>query len=680
MQLRTHSSSSSIANSGTMGASTWSSSSTPLSSSLTPSADSSSSGSSQTLSSSSSAPTMTSGFTSSFTIPPTPLTSTSLSSSPPAMSTSTSAVVSTSAPPNSSLSADPSSSSHTAFASSSFPVSSTITPFPTTLIISTTEVDQYSTCASAPWTSTLTLTSVLSGHPTTAWTTSTNGVLSTAIVNTNGNRLSRSPGSIAGLILGILGAIAFAVLWLFCARRRQRKLSREASAIPPWAPGGPLEAEVDMEERYGGIIAALNEGMGAGRNAQLEGDTSGEVSGELVPARDSCATLPSYSLRGEDNDGLHVFPLSPPPSAYSAPPPPSAYIPHAANGSRRRSSPGPDASAWFGGYSVAPAPSAASHYSHSSMQYLTRTETGTRTRTGSEEPLLTRAGSGSSYFDSGNKVRLGSAFGSPEGSMNGHNLSPTSHSSGMLSATTSFDVLRSISSQGALQSTSSHGFGFGSTSSGTGSHQGPALGLAISAAPISYKSGRLTRWKKGKRESTGSSTTVSISLSGSVDERPAGVRGFLDRLRRGNTPSPKTDSSRELPRDVESEGAAEKMNAHDPNIFSAFVSPATPEPAPMPTSPRFVLSNPDPWLSSPYVHADVAEHEDNLQPPSWPWLTVPATFSPAPTDESRLAMADGLLDPRLRDSVEGRSNSSLRDFEDYSRPIGGLTIHGIARP
>lgn len=594
--------------------------------------------------------------------------------------TSTPAVVSTSASTDYPLSADSSLSSNTAFTFSPSPVSipgSTITLFPTTLIISTTEIDTYS--HTARWTSTMILTSVLSGHPTTAWTTTTNGVLSTAAVDTTGNRFSRSPGSIAGLVLGVLGAIAFAVLWLFCARRRQRKLSRDTSAIPPWAPGGPLEAEVDMEERYAGILAALNAGMGAGRNAQIEGD-SGEVSGELTIARASSPALSPYSIPGEDNDGPHVFPLSPPPppSAYSAPPPPSAYIPHASNGSRRRSSPGPDASAWFGGYSVAPAPSAASNYSHSSTHFLTRTETGTRTRTGSEEPLLTRAGSGSSYLDYGNKVRLGSAFGSPEGSTNGHNLSPTSPSSGMLSATTSFDVLRSISSQGALRSTSSHGyeFGFGSTSSGTGSHQGPALGLAISAAPTSYKSSRVTRWKKGKRESTGSGSTASASMSGSVDERHAGVRAFFGRLRRGNTPSPKADSSRELPRDIESEGATEKMNAYGPNatsqVFSAFVSPATPEPAFVPTSPRFVLSNPDPRPRSPYIHVDVAEHEDGLQPPSWPWLIVESASSPAPADGSRLTTTDGLLDPRLLDPVEGRSNSSLRDFEDYSRPIGGL--------
>ncbi|KAG0698894.1 hypothetical protein DFH29DRAFT_1002434 [Suillus ampliporus] len=696
------SSSPSITNPGSTGMSTGSSSSTPSWSSLTSTSDTSPGSpliSTYTPSPLSSIPTMTSNVpststTSDFTSPSTVstllLSSTSLSSSFPAMVTSTFAIVSTSTPTNTSSSANPSSSSDVAstFGPSSVSISqSTITPVSTMLITTTTtNVDGYTTTPVT--TSTLILTTVLPGHGTTTWTTTTSGVLSTANVDATGNGLSRSPGSIAGVVLGVLGAIAFAALWLFCARRRQRKLFRDTSAIPPWAPGGPLDAEVDIEERYAGILAALNAGMGAGRNAQIEGDTSGEVSGELAIARASSPTLPLYSLPGEDSDGPYVFPLSPPPpSAYSPPPPPSAYVPPAFN-ARRRSSPGPDPSAWFGGYSVAPAPSAASHHSHSTSNFLTRTETGTRTRTGSEEPLLTRAGSGSSYLDSGNKIRLGSAFGSPEGSMNGHNLAPTSPSSGIRSTTTSsFDALHSVSSQGALRSASSHGygFGFGSTSSGTGSHYGPALGLAISAAPISYKTRRVAKWKKGKRESTGSSTATSASVSGSGDEKPAGVRAFLGRLRRGNTPSPKADSSKELPKNVESEGSAEKTNSYPPGshtppqTFSAIVSPATPEPVSASTSPRFVLSNPDPQHPLPYVHVDMGGHADGLQPPAWPWLTVQATTlppfglpSPAPTDESRVSTADGLLDPRLRDPVEGRSNGSLRDFEDYSRPIGGL--------
>jgi len=507
--------------------------------------------------------------------------------------------------------------------------------------------------------------------------------------NDDHDRLSRSPGSIAGLALGILGAISFATLWLFCARRRHRQLIRDASAIPQWAPGGPLETEVDMEEPYAGILAALQAGMGAGRNAHIEGDTSGEVSGELAIPHSSSPTLPLYSLPGEShNDGLYIFPLSPPPSAYIPVPPPSAYVPPSSKGPRRRSSPGPDASAWFAGHHIAPTSSVTSHHSVSTSNILTRTETGTRTRTGSEEPLLTRVGSGSSYLDSGNKIRLGSAFGSPKGSLNGHNLSPTSPSSGRRSNTiSSFGALRSVSSRGALRSMSSHGyeFGFGSVSSGTGSHRGPALGLAINGAPTSYKSKRAIRWRKGKRESTGSSTSItSASACSSTDDKPAGVRTFLGRLRLRNTPSPKANSFR----DLESEGASEKRNSDAPGLhsspqtFSAVLSPATPPPEPVsvPTSPRFILSNPDPQPPSPHVNVDaegaLQGREDDLRPPTWPWLGHTQTNmlppSPAPTFGSRISAAEGLLDPRLRENVEGRSNASLRDFEDYSRPIGGV--------
>ena len=442
-----------------------------------------------------------------------------------------------------------------------------------------------------------------------------------------------------------------------------------------------------MEEPYAGILAALNAGMGAGRDAHIEGDTSGEASGELAIPYTSSPTLLPYPLPGEGhNDGLFVFPLSPPPST-QVPLPPSAYAPPASStGPRRRSSPGPDASAWFGGYHIAPAASVISHHSYSTSNVLTRTETGTRTRTGSEEPLLMRAGSGSSYLDSGNKIGLGSAFGSPKDCMNGRDLSPTSLSSVKRSNTvSSFGALGSVSSQGALRSTSSHGydFGLGSTSSGAGSHLGPALGLAIGGVSTSYTSRRPIKSKKGKRESTGSSiSAMSASALGSADEKPAGVRAFLDRIRLRNTPSPKSN----LSRDIESEGGSEKRNsdASGPQrAFSAFLSPATPSPEPVhvPISPRFVLSNPDPQPHSPDVRVDaegaLQGHEGGLRPPAWLWgghrhanLLPP---SPALTLESRITTADGLLNPRLCETIEGRSNASLRDFEDYSRPIGGVS-------
>jgi hypothetical protein len=44
---------------------------------------------------------------------------------------------------------------------------------------------------------------------------------------------------------------------------------------------------------------------------------------------------------------------------------------------------------------------------------------------------------------------------------------------------------------------------------------------------------------------------------------------------------------------------------------------------------------------------------------------------------SRIAAAEGLPHPRLCENVDGRSNASLRDFEDYSRPIGEVSIVSI---
>jgi hypothetical protein len=70
--------------------------------------------------------------------------------------------------------------------------------------------------------------------------------------------------------------------------------------------------------------------MGAGMDAQIEGDTNGEVSGELAIPYASSPTISLYSLPGDGyNDDLCVFPLSPPPVMYVPAPPLSAHIPPA---------------------------------------------------------------------------------------------------------------------------------------------------------------------------------------------------------------------------------------------------------------------------------------------------------------------------------------------------------------
>lgn len=464
--------------------------------------------------------------------------------------------------------------------------------------------------------------------------------------------------------MGIIGAIIFTALWIFCAHRRQRQLSHEGREIP-WTTDGPLAAEVEMEEPYAEILSALNAGVGAGRSVHFGGGTNGEVAGRLGIRRASFITSSLYSIPGEVNGGLPASPLSPLPSECAPPSPSTCVPPFRSNGPRRRSSPGPDASAWFGGYNVILAPSASSQHSHSlsNVRDSMGTEIGTM-RTENEVPLLGEPGSRASFsFD--NHFRFGPKFSSPDGSMSAHDLPSTSSDMRYTSRSLS-DILRNVSSLGAWRSTSSHeyGYGFASTSSGDGAHQRPAP------------------------ESSASVTSGCVPAS-SMDGKPAGVRAFLGRLRRGHMQSLIADSSGEPPRDR----AIEKGNVHaigtdTPLQISSAISPPAASPIEIvpgtvlvPTSPRYVLSNPDLPPSSPYVKVDDGEalqkYNDGLQPPTCSWLprarmTMSFRPSPAHSEESYIAAAEGILHPRLRDAVERRSHASLRDFEDYSRPIGGV--------
>ncbi|KAF9220818.1 hypothetical protein BS17DRAFT_303615 [Gyrodon lividus] len=632
------------------------------------------------------------------------------------------------------------------------------------------------------------------------------------------SNISQSPGTIAAIVLGIIGAFAFSALWLFCARRRHRKLVRETAPVAPEYYGpGPLEGEVldgdelgygvgsvyhtisaasgggpIVEERYADIFTALRagEGFAAGNErgsmggvypSQRDGATDVDDDMEEDLARASSPTLPLYVLPSDDQP--YAFPLSPPPLASTIPhhqatrpaPPPSAY--HST--SRRRSSPGPDASAWFGGHSIAP--SCNSYYARSqtmgSGSGSGSVDALTRTRTGSEEPLLgigkpsemslgtpagggvggSGGGSGSNTTIAGgsNKLGLGSAFGSPEGSMytpsaiypvlqgdtSGSCDARSASGSGSYGYTrsgtpSSFDVLRSVSSQGALSSAYTHGqgqnqgfrFGFGARGSASSGSTGEKRGRyrhSFGNPPTSFRawkeraSGGSEKEKdttgqgeKDRRRSIGSNTSTSASASGSGNEKQGraspvmGVRAFLGRLRRGGlTPSPRSSirdiSSLSPPRtsaDVDPEKAAGIKGGNrttPPPIQIHVVTPQRPQYS-------FVLSNPDPHSSSPDSGKGNATHSSNTPPhhvglynpydaPIYnphdatyispnagglhPQMALPPGYvfgasapSPVPTEESR--HAEGLLHPRLR--VQGCSDASLRDFEDYSRPIGGV--------
>lgn len=599
-----------------------------------------------------------------------------------------------------------------------------------------------------------------------------------------------SPGTIAAIMLGIVGAVAFSALWLFCARRRHRKLVQEAALIPPdnHAPG-PLDDEVlgvdefrhaiestrgagnstnrarpVMGERYAGILAALHlterfgGGNGGGSTGGVYGshrDSATDIDGDDDVTRGSSPTLPLHAIPPDDPP--YMVPLSPPPpvpppsyhqTAQPAPPPSAYYM-----ASRRKSSPGPDAAEWLGGYSVAP--SYNSHYARSqtlgSGSGSGSVDALTRTRSGSEEPLL-GIGKATPEMSVGastpggvtptlatdpgsNKVGLGSAFGSPAGSTYSPSgvYSALQHdTSGSYDARTasgsgsygyarsgtpnSFDVLRSVSSQGALSSAYSHGhsqgfrFGFsrpGSSSSTSTGKKAVSNQQSLGVPPTSFRawkdwgSAASDKEKQGDKQSVKEKdsrrrSSASTSTSISVDEKQGrgspvgGVRALLGRLRRaGRTPSPHS-SDKDLPSptkasmDVDPEKAAADRATPPP----IQIQVATPQRAQRRFS--FILSNPDlhpPSDISPYQELRPIQHEvptsdaHGAKPVSLgagvlqPAMTLPAGYvlasapSPVPTEESRLA--EGLLHPRLQ--TQGCSDASLRDFEDYSRPIGGVS-------
>ena len=485
-----------------------------------------------------------------------------------------------------------------------------------------------------------------------------------------------------------------------------------------------------MEERYAGILAALHPGPPAG--ASTEGiygsrhehtsNEDGRSGHDMV--RTSSPTLPLDVLAYND-DQPYIQSLFPPPAVAArarTSVPPSAYVdPHIAT--RRRSSPGPDAAAWLGGHSIAP--SCASHYAHSqtmgSGSGSCSVDMLTRTHTGSDEPLLgigrpsepapahTHPQGQLQLPLSGNKPGLGSAFGSAEGSLYSPSYSYDARSgsrsgSGSYGYTrsgtpSSFDVLRSVSSQGALSSSHSHGqsqgfrfgFGAGSGSSASSGKKRYRTGFGHPQSSFRWKDrGSSTRNKdipedaKEKDWRRSAASSVSASGSGSVDERRGrsspghGVRALLGRLRRSHTPSPMS-SSRGLTATPTRDVDVEKTAAAGEDTSPTQTRGRSTVPS---RTYSYVLSNPDPpslygardalpsvTLGEGPSDATLYDLQDSMYPPITPWVGRMSVPSPAPTEASRLP--DGLLHPRLQ--IEGRSATSLRDFEDYSRPIGGVS-------
>ncbi|CAA7268643.1 unnamed protein product [Cyclocybe aegerita] len=112
--------------------------------------------------------------------------------------------------------------------------------------------------------------------------------------------------------------------------------------------------------------------------------------------------------------------------------------------------------------------------------------------------------------------------------------------------------------------------------------------------------------------------------------------------------------------------AAPASNVYSPSLLNPPITlPTTTTPMrPLLSFPRGVTGN---------SYSPPGTYSPPPGPVLWPPVTLPPAPSPVPTDDS--SMIEGLLHPRLSMAVnltQQPSLTSLRDHEDYSRPISGV--------
>ena len=166
---------------------------------------------------------------------------------------------------------------------------------------------------------------------------------------------------------------------------------------------------------------------------------------------------------------------------------------------------------------------------------------------------------------------------------------------------------------------------------------------------------------------------TSYSFRNRASSEPNSLRSILDRLRSGvrsSSPSPEPKSAPEV---IVQDFATPPLSATRPTSPSLYINVGATRPPTPPSSLLRPMSPRTPNAPSRRPSLSTAFDSDRL----WPTLgqlTLPPLPSPAVSEHSEEVVAEGLLDPRLPWRLEQArfdSNASLRDHEDYSRPIGG---------
>ena len=221
----------------------------------------------------------------------------------------------------------------------------------------------------------------------------------------------------------------------------------------------------------------------------------------------------------------------------------------------------------------------------------------------------------------------------------------------------------------------------GSSSGGHGSSSGESS-RAIPHTRVSLASSRpIPPSIEGHRHSSAPQTAFMGARESSFDHErqhhpeqsdKASARSLMSRLRNGRRTSLQSLATVRGGRAHATQGSNESLMSPEPsNLYSpSLLNP----PVTIPPS-RAVLRFPRSVTENSYAPLPPEMSDRYTSGPSsglWPPVTLPPPPSPVPTDDS--SMVEGLLHPRLGRGM-GRlqaSTASLRDNEDYTRPINGV--------
>lgn len=467
--------------------------------------------------------------------------------------------------------------------------------------------------------------------------------------NNDNNSFAHNAGAIAGITVGALIALAFIGLWIFLTlRRRKNLLDRELSASSEQvniSPHGgwrsPLEDGDDDDDndpaRYANILAQLR--------------ANGAISGEGEGGDDDHGDGDDGDGDGDGNDAFGG-------SEYGA-------------GAGTASV-----------YSALSAPPSDVHY-----------------------PYMTGFGQAAETMRDENAVLVpamtmvdGAPLGSHRRSLSGGLDSSTwfiGQNMGYLDANAKEGPSPSMISSHEHLSTS--GKGAGGSGSKNASYEEdifhPARSsssqhlIASSSSDVDSSTGRrLSMDGKKPSSSAGLATPpTSFSLRQRTRSDHNSLRSIIGRLRgsRGSSPEPliiSDDDTQSPP------SSATPTTVRFPESSYSLSTPSQQAPyAPLvsirsPTPPSSLLRPQSPGTPNFSIQRSMSAQSmgDRL----WPRLTLPPVPSPAVSDDSHDIASEGLLDPRLPwrlGQTRADSTTSLRDHEDYSRPIGALFVHNGER-